>query len=160
MGLPAFKTIALTTGGATNTVSNSITNGGTATAQIDTVGFDYACIDTMFGPMNTTSNAPTLITLGEADVTNTSSATNALTQFSFGTALSTSVAAVIPVTGVNTAGFNVFRQNVDLRMRKRYLLVSASPITTCVVAVHVALSRAEGIPVAAGTDNVQAVLEG
>lgn len=153
------------------TSTGGITAGATATARFDTLGYDYIAIDTMLGTADTTSNSPTVLTLGEMDVTNTSSATT-ITAFTGGTATSTSVSWVIPVTGVVTSitnGANVYRYNVDCRARKRYLLVSVSPATTQVVAFNARLSRGENVPIGSlgtGTNvtstymGVAAVVEG
>lgn len=150
---PASKTIQLSAGAATNTVSNTLTNGGTGRVVIDTLGFNHAEIDLILGLADTTSNSPTLITLGEGDVTNTSSMTT-ITAFSGGTATSTSVAWVIPVTGVVTAltnsqAGNTYRYNVACGggKRRRYLMVSCSPATTQTMNVNGRLSKGENIPV-------------
>lgn len=148
---PATKTLQLSAGAATNTVSNTLTAAGTGRVVLDTLGFDHAEIDLILGLADTTSNSPTLITLGEGDVTNTSSST-AITAFSGGTATSTSVAWVIPVTGVVTAitasqAGNTYRYNVDCRARRRYLMVSCSPATTQTMLVNARLSKGENVPV-------------
>ena len=49
----------------------------------------------------------------------------------------------IPTSGSRTAGSNVVRLNVDLRGKKRYLKVSATPVAASVVASVVRLGRGE-----------------
>ncbi len=174
MTAPANKTIhILCASGTTHTVSHAFTAAATAQAMIDTLGFDRASLDVIVGLSSGTASSPTLITLGDGDTTHTSNST-ALTQFSGGTATSTSVAWVIPVTGVvTTAGVsqagNTYRYEVDCRPRRRYLMVSCSPATTQTVQVNARLSRGETIPVGGlgtGTSvtstfmNVAAVIEG
>lgn len=148
---PAVRTVQLSAGAGTNTVSNTLTNAGTGRVMIDTLGYDHASVDIVLGLADTTSNSPTLLTLGDSDTTHTSNAT-AITAFSGGTATSTSVAWVIPVTGVVTAitasmSGNTYRYEIDTRARRRYLMVSCSPATTQTMQVNARLSRGETIPV-------------
>ncbi len=144
---------------ATNTVSGTLTNGGTGQVEIDLLGVDYASIAVKLSPMNTTSNAPSNVFLGESDITGTSNYTT-VTAFSGATATATNVGFLIPVTGVLTAQDNVYLFNVDTRTRKRYLLASASPVTTCQMDVHAVLGRAEFTPTNAAAYNVQSVVNG
>jgi hypothetical protein len=155
------KTICLSATNATetNTVSGTLTNGGTGYVEIDTLGYDYAALDVILSKSNTTSNAPSLVTLGDSDVTGTSNYTT-ITAFSGATATATNVSWLIPVTGVLTANNNVYRLNVDTRARRRYLLVSASPVTTASLTVDARLGRAEISPTNASLVNVQAVVNG
>lgn len=158
---PGSKTISLSATNATetNTVSGTLTNGGTGYIEIDLLGYDVAAIDVILSKMNTASNAPSLVSLGESDITGTSNYTT-LTQFQMKTATATNVAALIPITGVSTANDNVYRFNVDARARKRYLLASASPVTTAFMRVNARLGRGEVVPTNAASLNVQAVAEG
>jgi len=155
------KTICLSATNATetNTVSGTLTNGGTGYVEIDTLGFDYAALDVILSKSNTTSNAPSIVTLGDSDVTGTSNYTT-ITAFSGATATATNVSWLIPVTGVLTAQPNVYRLNVDTRARRRYLLVSASPVTTASLSVDARLSRGELPPTNAAQGNVQAFVSG
>ena len=157
LNLAASKTVSQF--GFTSTAY--VTNGGTATVMIDTQGWETAIIDVILSGANTTSNAPSAITLSEADVTNTSSFVT-VGSLSFATTTSTSAINAIPVTGVAT-GFtavNVFRVNADLRPRKRYLAVNVSPATTQAVVVDCHLGRGANVPITASSYNVQAVAEG
>lgn len=158
---PASKTICLSATNATetNTVSGTLTNGGTGYVEIDTLGFDFAGIDIQLSAANTTSNGPTVVKLGESDVTGTSNYTT-LTQFNGATATATNVGFLIPVTGVLTGQPNVYRMNVDTRARRRYLLVSVSPRTTAQLSVNARLHQGENIPINASQVNVQAVVDG
>ncbi len=159
-GMTKSITIGATNQTETNTISGTLTNGGTALVEpIDCIGYDYAQIDVILSKMNTTSNAPTTVKLGEADVTGTSNYTT-ITTFSGATATATNVGFLIPVTGVITDNPNVYRFNVDLRGRKRYLMVSATPVTTASCVVNARLGRAEFSPTNAAGVNVQAVVWG
>ncbi len=154
-------TIGATNQTETNTISGTLTNGGTALIEpIDTIGYDYASIDVILSKMNTTSNAPTTVKLGEADITGTSNYTT-ITTFSGATATATNVGFLIPVTGVVTDNPNVYTFNVTkLGGRHRYLMVSATPVTTATCIVNVRLGRGEFSPTNAAAVGVQAVVWG
>ncbi len=153
-------TIGATNQTETNTISGFLTNGGTALIEpIDTLGYDYAAIDVILSKMNTTSNAPSIVKLGEADITGTSNYTT-ITAFSGATATATNVGFLVPVTGVVTDNPNVYRFNVDCRARHRYLMVSVSPVTTAYCVVNARLGRAEFSPTNASAVGVQAVVSG
>jgi len=136
----------------------SVTAAATATGRIDCAGYGFLSLDVVLGSINSsTSNQPTVLKLGEADVTNTSSMTD-IVAFTGGTAVSTSVGFVIPV-GV-TAASNVVKFNIDLRSRKRYLLLSVSPATTCVLCGSGNLFKAGVSPEDTTLANVAALVEG
>jgi hypothetical protein len=158
---PAAKSINLSATNATetNTVSGTLTNGGTGYVEIDTLGYDFASIDIQLSKANTTSNGPTVVSLGESDVTGTSNYTT-LTQFNGATATATNVGFLIPITGVLTSQPNVYRMDVDTRARRRYLLVSCSPRTTASLQVNARLHQGEVMPTSATQVNVQTVVRG
>ena len=147
--------------GFLHTDTNYITNGGTNSYQFDTLGFDSAVVDVILSSANTTSNAPSLVVLSETDTT-TSSTNGDIIAFTMKTATATNVGVLIPITGVitGTGNCNIYRFNVDLRQRKRYITVRVSPVTTMQAVVDVRLGKAEAIPIAASTYGVQAVAEG
>lgn len=157
----ATKTIALqaTNATETNTVSGTLTNGGTGYVEVDTLGYDHAALDILLSPANTTSNGPTVVKLGESDVTGTSNYTT-ITAFNGATATGTNVGFLVPITGVLTSQPNVYRMNVDCRARRRYLLVSVSPRTTASLTVDARLARGEKLPMNASDANVQTFVEG
>lgn len=159
--LGATKTICLSATNATetNTVSGTLTNGGTGMVEVDTLGYDHWSLDVQLSAANTTSNGPTVVKLGESDVTGTSNYTT-LTQFSGATATATNVGFLVPITGVLTSQPNVYRFNVDTRARRRYLLVSVSPRTTATLVVNARGGKGEELPVNASKANVQTFVEG
>lgn len=144
-----------------HTTTSYVTNAGTAQATIDTLGYEYASIDVCLGASNTTSNAPSVVKLGEAEVTNTSSMAD-IVAFTGKTATATDVGFLIPVTGVLTATSNVnmYRLNVDLRGRKRYLMVTVNPVTTQPIWVNARLGRGNKVPVTASDYGVLASADG
>ncbi len=147
----------------TNTVSGTLTNGGTGYVEVDTLGYDYASLEVILSKANTTSNGPTVVSLGDSDVTGTSNYTT-ITTFNGATATATNVNFLIPITGVLTAQPNVYKFGVDLRTRRRYLLVTCSPRTTAQLSVNARLGRGENRPDTAAdmgsTGAVQTLVEG
>ena len=144
-----------------HTDTNYITFGSTASAQFDTLGFERASIDVILSGANTTSNAPSLVVLSESLTTTTSTAGDIIA-FTMKTATATNVGVLIPTTGVitGTGNSNIYRFNVDLRQRYRYLTVRVSPQTTMQCVVDVRLGEGNAMPIAASGYGVQAVAEG
>lgn len=129
------------------------TTAQTATHTIDTLGHAYASIDVVFEPAAATTDAIcTALKVEESDA----SASN----FGDITALvgGGTGGFTIPTSGSKTADSNVVRLNVDLRGRKRYLKVSATPVAASVVATVVRLGRSEGGAVSATDSGVQVVV--
>ncbi len=152
-------TVSATNATETNTVSGTLTNAGTGYVEIDTLGYDYAAVDVILSKSNTTSNAPSKVSLGDSDITGTSNYTT-ITAFNGATATATNVGFLIPVTGVVTDNPNVYRFNVDMRARRRYLLVSCSPVTTATLVVNARLGRGENPPTNASQAGVQTYVSG
>lgn len=117
----------------------SVASTATTTMTFDTIGFDYAVINILSGTQATTDAAITTITLKEADNTSATSFA-AIAAFTGGTATSTSVGFVIPGVTVTGVGAGIQLQ-VDLRKRKRYLLLNVTPGTTLVLAAVATLGR-------------------
>lgn len=139
----------------------STTAAATATALIDTLGFDHLTLAVKMGTANVVSNKPTVLKLQEADTTDASNLAD-IVGFRGGTAVSTSVDFVIP--SANTAATavlqNTYQFGVDCRARKRYIGLSVSPATTQLVKAVAVLSRAEQLPVTAGKANAMVLVEG
>jgi len=108
---------------------------------------------------NTTSNGPTVVSLGQSDVTGTSNFTT-INLFNGATATATNVGFLIPTSGFSTSQPSVYRFNVDMRARMRYLLVSVSPQTTALMNVNARLGFPEAIPTTATSGGVNTWVEG
>lgn len=123
-----------------------------ATAQhtIDTLGYAYASIDVVFEPNAATTDAICRsLKVEESDLSASAySDIPALVGGGVG-------GFVIPTSGSRTAGSNVVRLNVDLRGKKRYLRVNATPTAASVVASVVRLGRGEVSEASASATGVQ-----
>lgn len=135
--------------------ATSVTNGATASGIIDTLGYDWATIDVIATTADVVSNAPTVLKLQEADVTNSSSFAD-IVGFRGGTDFT--------IPNANTAATatlqNNYKFNVDCRARKRYLKAFYSPQTTQTVTVVANLGRGEQAPVTAAKANAMTLAEG
>ncbi len=124
--------------GAATVATNSSNYG-----YLDTLGWDYAQINTLFPKLATTSACALVLSLTEG--TNSTAAT-AIEAFTGGTAVvSGSVGFVIP-TFEGTADGTIVRMNVDLRKRERYLRIQVNPGKACVPVVLASLSRGREVP--------------
>ena len=111
-----------------------------ATAQhtIDTLGYAYASIDVVFEAAAATTDAICrAIKVEESDASG-SGYSDIAALVGNGTG-----GFAIPTSGSRTAGSNVVRLNLDLRGKKRYLRVNATPVAASVVASVVRLGRGE-----------------
>lgn len=114
------------------------TTSQTASHTIDTLGFAYASIDVVFEPAAATTDAICRALKVEESDASGSGYADITALVGGGTGGFT-----IPTSGSRTAGSNVVRLNVDLRGKKRYLKVSATPVAASVVASVVRLGRGE-----------------
>jgi hypothetical protein len=129
------------------------TTAQTFTHSIDTLGFDYASIDVVFeANAATTNSVATALKLGQGDTTNSYTDITAFVGGGTG-------GFTIPTTSLTDAS-NVVRFNLDMRGKRRYLQVSATPIAATVVASVVRLGKAEVGPVVASEVGVAAVVSG
>ncbi len=139
--LPDTKTIPMCEG-------LTMTSAGTVMGTVDTKGYDFAEIDVIAGTGNAASTAVTTLRMCESDDTSTLSAYtdgDAVTAFVGAAATSTSAGFVLPA--LSSSKHNVYRFNVDLRGRKRYIGVNFAPEKQTVgVAMLANLSRAETGP--------------
>lgn len=132
--------------------SDTATN-ATFTHSIDTLGYDYASIDVVFeATASATGAAATAIKLGQGD---TSTAYTDITAFVGGG----SGGFTIPGTSLTNAS-NIVRFNVDMRGKKRYLQVSATPIAASVICSVARLGKGDVGPVSAAEVGVSAVVSG
>lgn len=128
----------------------STTNAGTASGNIDTLGFDFADIDVITTTSNAVTNNPSVLKLSESDdtvVTNFADVSGAVGDTDF----------TIPAA-VTTGNWGV-KFRVDLRGRKRYLKVSVSPLTTPTITALANLSRGDESPNGTTEANVATLVE-
>lgn len=123
------------------------TSSQTNTMTLDTLGYDYASIDVIFGPAASTSSVAQTLTLKQGDTSN--AATENVTGFTGD--LKPAIYAGQTVTDTMT----VSRLEVDCRGKKRYLAVAASPNTDTVIVIAARLSRGEEGPYDATTKGVR-----
>lgn len=136
---------AQNTKGAVMVIPQSLTTNDTATATVDTLGFDYCDIELTIDTVASTSNLVSVFSVTEGDVTN---ATEAIVAFTGGTATSTSVGFVIHnAASVCETVATLGRLFIDLKKRKRYLKVSITPDEAPqIMGVNAHLSRADVAP--------------
>jgi len=98
-----------------------VTNGETATGNIDTLGFDFATIDVVMTTSDDATNNPSTLKLQECDTTVATSFAD----------ISGAVGDTdFDVPAALTEGNYGVKFNVDCRGRKRYLRVVVTPLTT------------------------------
>ncbi len=141
--LPTPKTVAV--------FSASTTNAATASGNIDTRGYSYAVIELIESASNAATNNCSVLKVSESDDT-------VVTNFANVSGLVGDTDFTIPNSV--TSGVQVVAQmRVDLRGRKRYLKLSASPVTTQVLTGVAHLHRGEEAPVDATDANVGVLVE-
>ena len=127
--------------------SASVAASATHSHEIDTAGFKYASIDVVFSPFTAaTSSYASVLKVQESDTAGSGQAD--ITGLSI-------TAGAGSTTGANVGA--VARFNVDLRGRKRYLTVVATPGNTVAVVTNARLSKGEQHAVTAtesGVNNV------
>ena len=137
-------------------VEVSVAGGATHSLEIDTIGFAHASIDVAFSPFTaaaaTAATAATVLRVAHSDVSG-SGQTN-ISGFVAGTDFT--------VAAGSTTGSNVgytHRFDVDLRGKKRYLTVYATPVSSVGVVTIARLSKGEAGPTSASDKgvNTQAV---
>ena len=119
--------------------SASTSNAGTAAGTFDTRGYDYVVIDVIEQTSNNVTNNCSVLKVAESDATeNFTNVPGLVGDDDF------------TIANSNTSVPQVAVQwRVDLRGRKRYLQVSASPVTTQVLTCIAHLHRAAETPVVA-----------
>lgn len=142
------------------TLATSTTNAATFTSTaIDCLGFDWATIDVFATTQaaSTQAGSPSVLKIQESDSTSATTFVD-IVGFRGGSAAATNVDFLVGI-GV-TSGINVYKFNVDLRARKRFLSVVASPTTTQSFSVAVNLGRGEQAPVTAAKAGTLNLVEG
>jgi hypothetical protein len=122
---------------------------------IDTLGYDYASVDVVLeaNAASTSAMAKTL-RLQQSDVDAATSYANITAFVGGGTGGFT-----IPTTSLSNAS-NVVRFNVDMRGKRRYLRVQATPEASSVVCSVVRLGKGEVGPVSTAEVGVGVVVSG
>jgi hypothetical protein len=128
------------------------TSSQTNTLTLDTLGYDYASIEVIYGPAASTSSVAQTLTLEQADAA--TGTYGAVTGFSGD--LKPAAYAGQSVTDTMT----VARLDVDCRGKKRFLQVKTSPNTDTVIVVAARLGRGEEHPYNAATKGVRVSVEG
>jgi hypothetical protein len=127
----------------------------THSVEIDTLGFNHASIDVLFSPYTSATGpttAATVLRVAQSDVSGSGQVN--VTGMVGGTDFTVAAGS----TATASVGY-AHRFDVDLRGKKRYLTVYATPASTCGVITTARLSKGEAGPVSA-TDkgvNTQAV---
>lgn len=135
--------------------TTSVTNGGTVTANLDTLGFDYVEIALVSTTADAATNRPSVLKLSQSDTTDATNFSD-LTKFvGDGTGGFT-----IPSWHTNTATAKALAFAVDTRSLKRYLKLTVSPRTTQSFTAVASLRVGEQSPVSAADANVLALVAG
>jgi hypothetical protein len=143
---------------ATKSVSKaevSVALNATHSVEIDTLGFEYASIDVLFSPFTSAagpSTAATVLRVAQSDASGSGQVN--VSGFVGGTDFTVGAG----VTATSSVGY-AHRFDIDLRGKRRYLTVSATPASTCGVVTTCRLGKAEAGPTEASTKgvNTQAV---
>lgn len=111
-------------------LDDSAASGADVVGVIDTKDFDYLTIDVLSGTASAAETAVTALQLGESDTAATDVTTDQtlIPAFTGAAATSTSAGFVLPARSSTTT--NIYRFNVDLRGRKRYIGCHFEPTTT------------------------------
>ena len=145
---------------ATKSVSKAETSvalNATHSLEIDTLGFEFASIDVLFSPFTSATGpttAATVLRVAQSD-TSGSGQTN-ISGFVGGATNDFTIAAGVTATaGVGYA----HRFDIDLRGKRRYLTVYATPASTCGIITSCRLGEGEAGPMTASDKgvNTQAV---
>jgi hypothetical protein len=133
----------------------SVALSATHSVEIDTLGFNHASIDVLFSPYTSATGPTTAATVLRVAQSDVSGSGQVNVSGMVGGTDFTVAAGSTATAGVGYA----HRFDVDLRGKKRYLTVYATPASTCGVITTARLSKGEAGPVSA-TDkgvNTQAV---
>ena len=118
-----------------NIFQTSVTNGGTATGTVDTLGFDEVLISVKVPTSDSTSNNPSVFKLEEGDTTSSFSSMSAVGDTDW------------TIPDANTSNPQLFQFHVTKTgARKRYLKLTISPTTTMVLSATALLGRAAELP--------------
>jgi len=128
----------------------------THSVEIDTLGFDFASIDVVFSPFTSASGPTTAANV--LRVAQSDSAGSGQTNIS-GFVGGTDFTVGAGVTATSSVGY-IQRFDIDLRGKRRYLTVYATPASTCGVVTSCRLGKGEAGPVSATDKGVNGVVVG
>jgi hypothetical protein len=121
----------------------SVALNATHSVEIDTLGYNHASIDVLFSPFTSTvgpTTAATVLRVAQSDVAGSGQVNIS------GMVGGTDFTVAGGVTATASVGY-AHRFDVDLRGKRRYLTVSATPASTCGVVTTCRLSKGEAGPV-------------
>jgi len=124
----------------------------TATLRLDTLGYDYASIDVVYGAVlaaGTNSAAAQTLTLKHSD----SASSNYDVISGYPT-------VALPTAAASSVVSSIVRFDVDMRGRKRYIEVDSSPNTLATVVVVARLGKGEVGPATSAEKGVTAFYAG
>jgi hypothetical protein len=127
----------------TSVATNSST---TATLRLDTLGYDYASIDVVYGAVlaaGTNSASAQTLTLKHSDAASTGY-----------DVISGYPVVALPTAAASSVVSSIVRFDVDMRGRKRYIEVASSPNTLATVVVVARLGKGEVGPASAAEKGV------
>ena len=133
----------------------SVASSATHSLEIDTLGFAYASIDVYFTPFTAASGpstAATVLRLAHSDTTGAAGTANLYVQ-------STDYTVAAGSTATAGVGY-AHRFDVDLRGKRRYLTVYATPASTVGVVTSCRLSKGEAGPMSASDKGVNTQVVG
>mgnify|MGYP003394132756 FL=1 len=133
--------------------TTSVTNAGTATGSVDTLGYDFLALDLLQTTSNAVSNNLSVCKLSESDTTDATNYSDVPAFVGDGTGGFT-------IPNADTSNSQLYKFNMDLRGRKRYIKLSASPLTTQSLTAIANLHKAEQSPVSATDAGVSVLVEG
>lgn len=135
--------------------TSSTTNGATATALVDTLGFNHLDLNVHMTTADSTTNVVTTLKLSESDDTVATNFADISKFVAGGTGGFTK-----PAPNTTTTTPNLYKFLVDLRGRKRYLKVTVTPPTTQSITIWGDLHRGAKAPVTAADAGGIALVEG
>jgi hypothetical protein len=131
-------------------LGTGVTNGATVTANIDTLGCKgFLSVDLITGTANVVSNTFTTLKLSHSDDTVVTNFAD-ISGFVGGTDFT--------IAAMNTSDANVYRFEVDLRGKKRYIKLTAAVRTTQEMVMAARLSHRESAVKDATTGNVTQIV--
>lgn len=117
----------------------------TATGRIDTLGFEFCSISVVLDSTSAVSNKPAVLKVAESDDTNSSN-------FADITALVGGGTGGFTIPSMSSTSASIFKFDINLLGRKRYLRVSHTPqAASHATAVVAQLTRANALPISATT---------